>query len=124
MSYKSNLPTLIPQLKRANTAAADAAADVYVAAMKKELEPGYTSGDFASGESVEHVKKSAPEPTVDGVAVRVGTDLLHNLLWELGHYSPYTRKFERQERWFPTAVSTRAQQLEAARRAHQQVMVA
>ena len=120
--YKSNLPTTVSLLNRARAAGLDASADVVVAEVKRGLEGGFTSGDFDTGESVENVKKTAVTESADGAHIRVGTKLVHNLVWELGHLNVFTKKFERKEVWLPSLHATRAEQLTAFVAAHKRVM--
>lgn len=82
-------------------------------AVVRALRGGYRSslgnrGDFVTGTSLNHVRVAEPVigPTLDTSYVRVGTDLLYNLYWEVGHHNIFTRRFERDERWRPAFRST------------------
>jgi hypothetical protein len=122
VSYESRKTETIALLNRARTAGLDASADVVVGEVKRGLEGGFTSGDFDTGESVENVRKTAVTESPDGASVRVGTELIHNLLWELGHLNVFSKQFERKEVWLPALLSSRAEQLTAFTAAHKKVM--
>jgi hypothetical protein len=120
--YKSNLPQVESRMRAASFAGLEAAAAVYENAVKDELRGGYTSGDFVTGQSVSAVAHSEPEMDSDGAFILVGTSLLHNLYWELGHQNLFTRRFERVEKWVPTFYRTREQQLAAFQRVYLRFM--
>jgi hypothetical protein len=122
VSYESRKTETIALLNRARTAGLDASADVVVGEVKRGLEGGFTSGDFDTGESVENVRKTAVTESPDGASVRVGTELIHNLLWEIGHLNVFSKQFERKEVWLPSLLSTSAEQLAAFTTAHKKVM--
>lgn len=110
MPYKSNLPAVEAQMNRARDAALIAAAQVPLNAIKEELAGGYTSGDFVTGASLNAATRTDPV-TEDGVRViRIGTNLLYNLFWEIGHLNLFTGKFERKEIWVPKLLSTAQEQ--------------
>ena len=93
-----------------------AAAYVYYAELKRRLAGGYTSGAFVTGHLLNSITIAPPVFEGSDLVVRVGTQLLYALAWEVGHNNLFTRRFERQERWFPTAVDTEpAQQAAFAR---------
>lgn len=118
MSYQSNLPKIRTRFQQATDAGLRASAAIVADEVKKGLEGGYGSGAFATGESVEGVKIGTPEVDRNGAFIRVGTDLLHNLFWEIGAYSAYTRRYERKEVWMPALLNTRQQQLAEFERAY------
>lgn len=122
MSYESRKPEVVSLLHRARSAGLEAAIQPVADAVRAGLKGGFTSGDFDTGESVEHVKTSAVTETTDGAAIRVGTDLVYNLVWEVGHVSLFSRKFERVEVWMPALVSTRDAQQSAFIAGHRKVM--
>jgi hypothetical protein len=99
--------------ERAVDAGLVAAAYVLTNAVKQQLRGGYTSGDFVTGRSVNAVTRS--EPTIiNGVRViRVGTNLLYNLYWELGFTSAWDGKYHRVEKWRPAFVESQQEQSEA-----------
>lgn len=79
------------------------AAQLYINAMRRALRGGYTSGAFVSGATVAHVTRTDPVPRgAEDWQLSVGTNLLYNLYWELGHHNLFTRRFERVELWVPT----------------------
>jgi hypothetical protein len=122
MSYQSNVPNISVKMKAARKAGLEAAGQVVVDAVKEALRGGFTSGDFDTGESVENVKMTAVSDDGNTASIRIGTDLVYNLVWELGHLNVYSRKFERKEVWIPTLFATRPQQLAAYTAAYQRVM--
>jgi hypothetical protein len=117
VSYDSNVPTITAKMRRARAAGLTAAGQVVVDAVKEAIRGGFTSGDFDTGESVDNVKTTAVIDSADGAHIRIGTELVYNLVWELGHFNIYSRQFERKEVWLPTLHATRAQQLDAYQRA-------
>ena len=106
--WTSHLPEFRRRHERASKAALIAAALVYENAMKVAVTGGYTSGEFFTGRSRASITHSEPyliEPLV--WAIRVGTNVLYMLFWELGHMNLFTRRFERVEKWRPTLVEQR-----------------
>lgn len=104
----------LPRFREAHAASVDAALRgagmVVTNAVKVALRGGYRSGAFVTGASIQAVQMSEPT-TEEGVRViRVGTHLMYNLFWELGHYSAWTRKYEREEKWRPAFEATATQQ--------------
>lgn len=85
------------------------AAYVYYNEIKRRLVGGYTSGAFVV--DMPNWVTIAP-PAIEGgqMAAYVGTYLRYPLYWELGHNNIFTRRFERQERWFPAAIDTQEAQ--------------
>lgn len=82
----------------------------------RELRGGYHSslgnhGDFVSGTSLNHVTVSPVQRQSTGATIKVGTDLLYNLYWELGHHNIFTRHFERDPKWGPAYEKGKAQAL-------------
>jgi hypothetical protein len=122
MTWTSNLSELNRLFDHAEDAGLVAAAQVGVTATKKALIGGYTSGEFATGESARNVKSSAPYQDGIGRAIRYGTNLLFNLFWELGHHNIFTRKFERVEKWVPTFNANHENMRAAYARAFQRVI--
>lgn len=120
MSYQSNLPAVVARLRRARSAGLIAAATVLINAVKRGLQGGYTSGDFVTGASINAVTRSEPD-LVNG-EILVGTNLMYNLFWELGHFNLFTRRFERVEVWYPAMTSNREQIQAAYARAYAREM--
>lgn len=84
-----------------------AAAELYVGAMREELQHGYTSGDFVTGHVANSVSRTTPVVTGEGIEIAVGTDVDYALAWELGHQNLFTGKHERVEKWVPKMVEMR-----------------
>lgn len=102
-AWQSNIPAVLTRLQVAKRDALIVAAQLYVNEMKRRLAGGYTSGDFVTGATVNHVTRTAPRVEPGGeVSIGVGTNLPYNLYWELGFHSIFTRRFERVELWVPT----------------------
>jgi len=109
VAYTSNRPAAERTLYRAQDAALIAVGVAYQNRMKRALTGGYTSGDFVTGLSRNSVARTAPHDGPGGVRqVVVGTKLLYNLFWEVGHVNLFTRRFERVEKWRPTLLDSRA----------------
>jgi hypothetical protein len=93
---------------RATDAALEAGAQELINGLKDEkplgLTQGYTSGDFVTGETINSIQATDPYTEKGTRHIRVFTDLLRALYWELGHINLFTRKYERQERWGPTLI--------------------
>ena len=106
--WTSNLGEFRRRHERATKAALIAAALVYENAMKIALTGGYKTGAFVTGRVRSSVTHGDPF-LLGGTqwAIRVGTNVLYALFWELGHFNLFTRKFERVERWRPTLVEQR-----------------
>ena len=109
MPYASRRPAAESALRRAQDAGLVAAGVLYQNRMKVALRRGYTSGDFITGRSVNAVARTNPSDAPGGGrGVRVGTSLMFNLYWELGHINLFTRRYERVEKWRPTLLDSRA----------------
>ena len=122
MSYKSNLPAVKSQMRRASEAGLIAAVQVPINKTKDDLRGGFTSGDFTSGASVAAVTHNEPFETPDGLAILYGTSLLHNLYWTLGHRNAWTRRFERVDKWTPHFYGSRDEMLVAYQRTYARFM--
>jgi hypothetical protein len=48
------------------------------------------------------------ERWLDGWAIRVGTNVLYALFWELGHHNIFTKRFERDPKWVPTFLANQS----------------
>jgi hypothetical protein len=75
--------------------------------VKRNLRGGYTSGEFVTGQSINAVTISDPFRLGPNWGIRVGTNLLYNLFWELGHMNIFTHRFERVEKWRPALFDSR-----------------
>lgn len=122
MSYRSNLPTVEQQIQQAIHAGLLAAGDVVQAEVKQRLGRGYTSGRFTTGATAASVERSDVQEDERGAFVLVGTDEPSALMWEVGAFSAYTRRFERVPVWMPALLETRSRQLAAFARAFRQVL--
>jgi hypothetical protein len=108
MPYTSYRATVEAQLRRAQDAGLVAASVMLQNRMKVALRKGYTSGDFITGRSVNAVARTLPHDVPGARQVEVGTSLLYNLFWEIGHVNRWTRKYERVEKWRPTLLDSRS----------------
>ncbi len=115
MSWKSNVAAVSRRLEAADRAGLIAMQGIVYNEVKRRLRGGYTSGDFVTGHNWDAVTRGEPERTADGHIGKVGTNVPYALFWELGHYSIFTRRFERVEVWVPALFDTRLQQIEAYR---------
>jgi len=115
-NYRSNIPRLVDALRRARADALIAATQVHINGFKRALAGGYTSGDFVSGNTLNHVTRTDPQDIGDEMRIAVGTNLMYNLYWELGHINLFLRRFVRVEIWLPTFLqnATRAARVYAA----------
>lgn len=121
-TWTSNLDSFSRRGDGAIQAGLIAAAEVLKNAVKKNLRGGYTSGDFATGRSMNSVTRSEPERGFGGFFIRVGTNLLYNLYWELGHRNVFLRQFVRVEKWRPALLDSREAQRAAFARVFTRVM--
>lgn len=107
-TWTSHLDEFRRRHDRAARAALVAAVLIPEAAVKRKLTGGYTSGAFVTGRvrsSVTHTEVT----TEDGVhVIRLGTNVLYALFWELGHFNLFTGKYERVEVWRPALAESRA----------------
>lgn len=106
-TWRSNLPAFNRASDEGDKAGLLAGAYVLSNAVKRALKGGYTSGDFVTGQSVNHVTIGQVYREGMGWAIKVGTDLLYNLFWELGHQNIYLRRFVRVEKWRPALMDSR-----------------
>ncbi len=115
---RSNTQAVWAALRPAQTKALTAAAYPVYNEVKRQLRHGYHSslgnwGDFVMGNNINHVTISPIIYSADGASIKVGTDLLYALFWEVGHHNLFTRHFERDEKWAPAYDVTRRQAFEA-----------
>jgi hypothetical protein len=94
-----------------------AAAYVYYDEIKRRLAGGYTTGAWVTGQLLNSIAIQPPALEGGDLVARVGTPVRYALYWELGHNNVFTRRFERQERWFPAAIDTQPEQQAAFVRA-------
>lgn len=131
-------PVVRAQFDAATRAALEAAGNVLANEVKRALRGGYRSslgnqGDFVTGTSLNHVRVAPPVLTGDrsgrlryrGEAyIRVGTDLLYNLFWEVGHFNLFTMSYERDEKWGPATKRATPRAFQAFRRVFQKIAFA
>lgn len=100
-TWKSNIPEVLKRLEAAEKKALIACALILVNAVKRNHRRGFTSGKFVTGRMVNSVTRG--EPFFDGVAwvIVVGTNLLYDLFWTIGHHNLFTGKYERVDHWTP-----------------------
>lgn len=115
---KSNTAVLLTNIRVAQAKGLIAAANVVRNEVKRNLRHGYLSslgnwGDFVTGNNINHVRVSDPTFTSDGGSIKVGTDLLYALFWEVGHHNIFTRHFERDPIWASSYALSRALAVEA-----------
>ena len=118
MERQSNTQKIWAALRPAQTKALTAAAYPVYNEVKRQLRHGSPSslgnwGDFVTGNNSNHVTISPIQYNPDGALIKVGTDLLYPLFWELGHHNIFTRHFERDEKWKPAYEATRQQAFDA-----------
>jgi hypothetical protein len=107
-TWTSDLAEFRRRHERASKAALIAAALVYENAMKVALTGGYKSGAFVTGRVRSSVTHGEPYPIGPAQwAIRVGTNVLYALFWEIGHINLFSRRYERVEKWRPTLVEQR-----------------
>ena len=78
--------------------------------VRPELQRGYTSGAFTTGNAANSVARGDVERDGDGYSIPVGSTQVnppYPLYWELGFYSIFSRKHERVEVWVPTMLANR-----------------
>jgi hypothetical protein len=118
VAYKSNLAAVQAQMNRARDAGLIAAAQVVANRVKEKLAGGFTSGLFVTGNLLNSVTRTEPTDENGVRVIRVGTNVVYALPWELGHINLFSRKFERQERWLPALMETAQQQADAYARVY------
>lgn len=106
MPYASNFAAVRERMEQARDAGLIAAAHVVINEVKRGLRGGYTSGAFVTGHVWNSVTRTDPLDENGVRVIRVGTDVMYALFWEVGHRNVFTRKFERVEIWVPALLST------------------
>ena len=109
-AYRSRSAEVQRRYFKAVDGALIAQAHVYINAVKRQLRGGYTSGDFVTGNVLNSVTRTAPRWEGLARAIRVGTNVLYALFWELGHHNIFSRRYERVEIWMPELVRTAPEQ--------------
>jgi hypothetical protein len=109
MSYTGGMAsTFEARHKRATDAALEAGANELVNGLK-DMKPlglrgGYTSGDFVTGAVLNSIQATDPYTEAGTRHIKVYTDVPYALYWEMGHINAFTKKYEREERWYPTLI--------------------
>jgi hypothetical protein len=101
---------LFAHTERAIRAGLIVAAEAYLADVRPQLQEGYKSGDFVTGNAANSANRGEPELTGGGWEIWMGstqTDPPYPLMWEVGHHNVFTGQFERKEIWVPTLVENR-----------------
>ena len=112
-TWDSNIPAAQAALREGRELGLIAAAQVVINQVKRGLRGGYTSGDFVTGNSINHVTRGPVEYDAGEAFIRVGTSVLYNLYWELGHHNLFSGRYERRPIWLPSLLDTRAAQQRA-----------
>jgi hypothetical protein len=83
----------------------DAAANTLEREVAKAHDSTYYKGGAFRGtlQVRQSIRHSPPQDTPTGWVSKVGTNKLPALFWELGHMNLFTRKYERNRIWVPTA---------------------
>lgn len=116
-TVQDNSKQFLQSVDSATPFALIAAAQVFINAVKKQLAGGYTSGNFVTGNVLNSVTRSDPEPTgLGGYALEVGTNVPYALYWELGHHNLFSRKFERVPVWEPAFLESQDDAVNAYQR--------
>ena len=123
-TWTSRLPQFERRSIQAQQDGLRAAAYVLANQVKRNLRGGYTSGDFVTGNSINHVTIGPVSEASRGLFIRVGTNLLYNLYWELGHYNIFSRRHERVEKWRPAMMDSRSQMQAAFTRVYRRSVAA
>lgn len=114
--WRSNLGAFEGATERAIRAGLIAAAELYVGDVRPELQKGYTSGAFTTGNAANSVQRGDVERESGGYSIPVGSTQVnppYPLYWEVGHHNLFTGKQERVEIWVPTMVSNREKYVNA-----------
>lgn len=111
--WRSKVPDLKRQMDRAEREALRSAATVLATAVKEDIADGFTSGAFVGADPVtgppleDTVEVSNVRKNKRGRYIKVFTNDVRALFWELGHHNPFTGKFERVEVWRKAFARTR-----------------
>jgi hypothetical protein len=92
--WRSNLGVFLGATDRAIKSGLIAAAETYMAPVKEQLQKGFTSGDFVTGNLANSVARGEPQVTGDGAEIAVGSTQLeppYALFWELGHVNLFMK---------------------------------
>lgn len=118
-----NVPLFLRAHEAAEIAGLQAAGQVIVNHVKRGLRGGYTSGEFVTGNVINSVRMTEPERDRQGRwVIRIGSELLYAVFWELGHHNIFTRRYERVPVWVPAMVNYREEARAAYVRVYHRVM--
>lgn len=124
--FQDHSPQFLALLQEGQNMGLNASARAYQRDMKRELRiggKGYvfktSTGNvgkivngkrrpWAVGYLRGTVTMSPIERWLDGWAIRVGTNVLYALFWELGHHNIFTKRFERDPKWVPTFLANQS----------------
>ena len=115
-AYRSNSALVRKRFLKGVDGGLVAQAHVYMNAVKRALRGGYTSGDFVTGNVLNSVTRTDPRWESSARAIRVGTNVMYALFWEIGHHNIFTRRYERVEIWYPELIRTAPAQRQAFER--------
>lgn len=116
--FKSNIERVVKRLERGIDAALVAAVEIPMEATRRDLLTGFTSGDATSGKSAKSVRRTEVRGDYFyGRYIRYGTDLFYHRFWTFGGMNPFTRQFERVDKWTPHFYESRGAMLAAAQKA-------
>ena len=104
MPYRSYLPQALDRVDAARRAALIAGAELLLGAVKDEHRGGFTTGAFVTGNMLNSLVRTDPEPYVGGLLVRITTTQTnppYPLYWFVGHHNLFTRRYERVDLWTP-----------------------
>lgn len=128
-TYRSFKVGAMQAVLKATDAGLIAAASVYQGEMKDRLgqgfphvpaAPDYVPGKYVTGHSARSVVVADPEWVGDDRVIKVGTNLMYNLYWELGWSPAAIREVAhlpegtyRSEVWLPTFLEMREEMRQA-----------
>lgn len=120
--WKSNIPAVQARLALGIDRGLIAAAEVVRQTVSSELRLGYTTGEWVTPHVALTVTYGSPENQGTVRVIRVGTNVMYALYWEVGfhmrlwvwrtpdgrwHSRPGPTKFMRREIWVPALNATR-----------------
>jgi hypothetical protein len=123
-AFRSNLPALTRAMDDASRKGLHAAAYVVSNQVKRNLRGGYVSGAFVTGNVMNSVTIGQVYQEGSGWAIRVGSNVLYALFYEIGHFNIFRRKFTRVEKWRPALVDSRFEAMTAFNRVYTQTLEA
>lgn len=109
--FRSNLRGTLAARDRVAHNMLTAAAVVVEGRAKRNVRGGFKSGRFVTGNIMNKITHRVDRKRM---AAEIGTTVDYGAFWELGHHSPWTRKYERKEWLKPALTKTMKQQQRAA----------